>query len=219
MGIISRIRDLFTAGKTASPQITTTLTIAPDRHDQPEQRDPATFPRLAEVMRLVRTDPALCLKLCREQINETPDYDVAYIWASNIEDSAGDVRAALETLQRGMSQCKRVSALLEKQGECYLASKDVVRMTLAFGQAILAQEPPRSQHAAYLYFGYICLFGDYGNAGNKAIAIARAIDRRRIDLTYDTQVEIRQTVAPNQQRLDSMLRSFIQLMLQENRID
>ena len=93
-------------------------------------------------------------------------------------------------------------------------------MTRAFGQAILAQEPPRSSHDEYLYFGYICQFGDYGNAGKKAIAIARKIyGVGGIDLTDETQLEIRHAVAPNHRTLDPILRSLIQMMLAEGRID
>jgi len=220
MTFLSRIRGYFAAGSKATQSSLPDASRGSTLRDQSEERDPASFPRLAEVMRLARQDPARCLRLCREQITETPDYDVPYVIASNFEASGGDWHAAMQTLAQGLDRCRRVSALLTKQGQRYLDSGDVTRMTLAFGQAILAQEPPRSSHDEYLYFGYICLFGDYSNAGRKAIHIARTIwGEGAIDLTDETQADIKRIVESDQQRLDPILRSLIKTMLAEGRID
>jgi hypothetical protein len=188
-------------------------------HDGAENRVPTEFETLRVVMERARDDPTGCLALCLKQIVATPDYDLPRLWASNFQNSLGDRAGALQTLEQGLTSCKKVSNLLGKMGERYIENRSPILATVCVAKSILAQEPLRSDHSSYLYFAYICNATDYPNASQKSLAIAQRIWGELIDLDDETQMEVLAVIGPYREQLQPLVRPLIAAMLEQGRID
>ncbi|MBN8509603.1 MAG: hypothetical protein J0L57_13465 [Burkholderiales bacterium] len=193
--------------------------VEAEYHDGAEDRVPTEFETLRVVMERARSDPAGCLALCLKQIEATPDYDLPRLWASNFQNSLGDKAGALQTLEQGLTSCKKVSNLLGKMGERYIENRSPLLATVCVAKSILAQEPLRSDHSSYLYFSYICSATDYPNAGQKSLAIAQRIWGGPIDLDDETQMEVLAVIGPHRDQLQPLVRPLIAAMLEQGRID
>lgn len=180
----------------SNPQNIVPALVEREYHDGEETRVPTQFETLRVIMDRAADDPAGCLALCLAQVDATPDYDMPRLWASNFYNTLGDTTRALQTLEHGLTVCKKVSNLLGKMGERYIENKSPFLASICFAKSILAQEPLRSDHSSYLYFAYICHAADYGNAGQKSLVIAQKIWGGPIDLNDDTKMEVTVVIEP-----------------------
>ena len=211
-------RKLFGGSSTPTSQPAIAF-VELEYHDGAEDRVPTQFETMRAVMERARADPAGCLALCLKQIGETPDYDMPRLWASNFQNALGDKAGSLQTLEQGLTSCKKVSNLLGKMGERYIEKGSPILATVCVAKSILAQEPPRSDHTSYLYFAYICNATDYTNAGQKSLAIAQRIWGGAIDLDDETQMEVLAVIGPHREQLQQLVRPLIATMLEQGRID
>lgn len=189
--------------------------------DNIDSRQPEDFKLLVSAKSLANDNRDEFIELCNKQISLTPDYDLPYIWVSNAKNAQGSTTGSIEILIRGLKRCKKVSSILSKLGERYLFEvKDVELSIISFSKAIMAQEPPRSHHLSYLYFAYICIFSDYGNAGTKALRLAREIyGFGDIDLDNKTQFDIKTLIESNYKLSQSLVIYFLQILIEQNRMD
>jgi len=188
-------------------------------HDVNEPRVPEDFERLRELMALDDEDRGRCLDLCLEQVEETPDFDLPIIWASNFQVTEVSFAASVATLVQGLHECRRVSWILNKLGERALDRNEPVVATVALAKSILAQEPPRSSHDSYLNFAYVCRYSDFEDASENAYAIARGIWGGPIDLTDYEKSRIQNVVTAEMEKLQPLVRSCIFEMMKEGRMD
>ncbi len=190
-------------------------------HDNKDSRQPEDFELLVSAKSLTNDNRDEFINLCNKQITLTPDYDLPYIWVSNAQNAQGNVTNSIASLIKGLGYCKNYSSILSKLGERYLFEvKDAESSIILFSKSIMAQEPPRSRHLSYLYFAYICIFSEYGNAGTKALKIARKIyGFGDIDLDNKTQYDIKTLIESHYQRSQSLVIHFLQILREQNRMD
>lgn len=192
--------------------------LANDFLDGEDTREPNDFENLRKIStKFAKENPNESLELCLDQINKTPDYYIPYLWASNFQNSKGNVDASISTLTMGLRSCKRKSDILTKLGERYLEEKkNPVLATISFGKAILAKKTPLPQHSddhdAFLYFSYICLFCDYQGAGEVFLAIARRIYGHPVDLTNEFKLEIKKLILSNLQYIEPIVKQLLPLL-------
>lgn len=187
--------------------------------DKDEPRHYQEFSLLMSAYRdLEKGDTDECLRLCQEQISQTPDFDLPYLWASGVLQGHGAQDDAIATLVTGLRKCRKVSSLLQKLGVRYLEQRDAVMMTTLVAKAIQSQEPSRSDEEAYLFFSYICKFGEYGNAAKKSLAIAQGIFSD-IDLDLASQEEIRSLVMSDVGSVQSVIQCCLPQMIELGKMD
>ena len=190
-------------------------------HDKKDSRQPEEFDLLVSAKTFASDNRNEFINLCNEQIILTPDYDLPYIWVSNGQNALGNTNDSITILIKGLGCCKKLSGILNKLGERYLFEIIDIELSITlFSKAIMAQEPPRSDHVSYLYFAYICIYSDYGNAGKKALKIARKIyGLGDIDLDNKTQFDIKTIIESDYKRCQSLVIHFLQILIEQNRLD
>lgn len=187
--------------------------------DSEDLRAPEEFEILLEARRVANDSSAEFVTLCNKQISLTPDFDMPYLWLSNGQNAQGDTEASIATLLQGLEYCKKTSSILGKIGERFLHEKHDIEGAIVFiAKSISAQTPMRTNHQAYLYFGYFCIFTEYGNAGEKALKVARGI-YGDIDLNSGAQNEIKSLISLSYQTSQKLVFHYIQILREEGRID
>lgn len=185
--------------------------------DADDSRDYQEFELLKTAINMeVKQDEFL--ELCSEQISQTPDYDLPYLWASGALQGLGRRDEAISILVEGLRRCKRASNLLQKLGVRFLESGDPSLMTTLFAEAIQTQAPMRSSYEPYLYYSYVCKFSEYGNLAEKSLAIARGIFGD-IDLDFESQDEIRRLTETDLEGVQNVVRLFLPEMLERGTMD
>lgn len=187
-----------------------------DFHDQPETRSETDFPLLREAVTLATKDTARALVLCRQQISETPDFTMPYLWVSNFQNSSGKAADAIKTLLEGLHS-RKVSDVLTKMGVRLTEMGEASLAVHCLAKAILAQEPKRSYHETYLYWSHICRAAGFGDLANRAAAIAQKL-YFGVDLNDRTISELKSLIAPRAPQLVPLLRTYSLKMVEDDRL-
>lgn len=174
-----------------------------------ENQDTRTFeqfPRILEVSKNFPHNLKHCLELCKEQIQDTPDLDVAYSWTSDCLIELGRENEAEELLYDGIEKSIRKNHLYSELGQFYLRCAEPLKMTKAFIKSVNTQSKNPINHTPYLYIREICIACSKENMANAVDSIRESI--ASYDLRPEAKNEIRQLVDSSRHQLIPLLKEL-----------
>ncbi|GJM20055.1 MAG: hypothetical protein DHS20C14_22680 [Phycisphaeraceae bacterium] len=189
--------------------------------DQPETRRWHEFPRFKRLNEITWGDnPDLqkCLELSMEQVEETPDFGVAYDRLADIQIRIGRECEALTTYRAALEQARCVSGVLDSLGTKFVDAEDGPRCLDCFAAAILAQSPPCSEQNPYLYLAAICDEIEMSNAAESCLQVVDRFEnaeRLLEELANKVRRPFRGKASTYQPRAIALLSQ----MLEEERLD
>ena len=148
------------------------------------------------------------IKLCKQQLNSTPDFDSTYIVIAEHFNLKGKYEDAIASICAGLDNSLRKSYLLSKLGDIYYKLENPVAAMIAYSKSVIASiDTDNLDYVAFLNLAYLFQFSGYENASfvakEKSNKLSRKDYHSELDFDYTKVNNLQQMVLANENQMQS----------------